>query len=178
MFFIFYFLLIKSLKERCYYFDKISIRCSIKKILKMSKIPRPVKEKNITPDPSPRYLLRWKELFNAIDPEYLKAYIEGDDGFPKSRYEFQMDQSRLEDACDLNVQLFVKVCGQYTKEYGSELYCCLRNQSFAIGWVSEFDENLDTVSPVLTWEEMYLRLVNDTIEYRKRIPDPSNLKAP
>lgn len=134
-------------------------------------IPPPAKKRDVLPDPSEDYLQKWKELFNSIDPEHIHAYKKGDPEFPME-YNMEMDKSRLEDACNLNVQLFIRLESvDYLNYYGNEIYCCLQDDSFASGWISEVDENMDTVEAV-TWETMYSQLVDRRNEYTKRIPPP------
>jgi hypothetical protein len=134
-------------------------------------IPPPTKKRDVLSDPSEDFLQKWKELFNSIDPEHIHAYKKGDPEFPRE-YNMEMDKSRLEDACNLNVQLFIKIKPvEYLNYYGNEIYCCLQDDSFASGWIKEFDENMDTVEKV-TWEKMYSQIVDRKNQYTKRIPPP------
>lgn len=83
-----------------------------------------------------------------------------------------MNKSRLEDACNLNVQLFISITSvDYLNYYGNEIYCCLKDDSFASGWIEEFDENMDTVKAV-PWEKMYYQIVDRKNQHTKRIPPP------
>jgi hypothetical protein len=133
----------------------------------MSKIPPPAEKREIPEDHSPQYLEEWKSLFNAIPG--IQAFLRGEVGFPNH---FLMDPHRLDGAVDTNVQLFIKITNELSNEYGSEIYLCLRDEAFAINWVSEFDQNLDTLLEVITWEAMYARLIRGITQLQNRIPPP------
>ena len=137
----------------------------------MGKIPKPCDKKEVPDDPSYKHLQTWKELFNSIDPENITAHLKGDEGFPQY---FQMRESRLSDAYGTDVRLFLEISGRHLIDrYGTEIYCCLGNTAFGDGWIEELDENLDTLNePEISWEDMYLRLVEETLLYQKRIPVP------
>lgn len=84
----------------------------------------------------------------------------------------KMNTSRLEGACNLNVQLFIYITPvEYLDYYGNEIYCCLQNDCFASSWIYYLDQNLDTVEAI-PWEEMYNQIIDRKNQYAKRIPPP------
>lgn len=141
----------------------------------MNEIPKPCDEQLVPDDLSVQYLQRWKELFNSIDSENIRAYSKGDGEFPESSSGFEMNSSRLSDYYNTDVQLFIELRGRHLADsyYGNEIYCCLGNTSFASGWIYESDPNFDSLQEEpISWEEMYMRLVTKTTNYQSRIPIP------
>lgn len=136
-------------------------------------IPKPAKRLIIPQNRSQEKLQKWKELFNEIDPDHIHAYIKGEPEFP-DKYKMAMDESRLEDVCNLDVQIYIRV-GQtpYLRSYGNEIYCCPKNDAFAEAWIDEVDENLDTTN-LVSWEAIYIELVERRNDFYggDRIPIP------
>ena len=147
----------------------------------MSKIPDPPQEKSTGEDNSSKFLQEWKRLFNNIDPNLLEAYIVGDEIFQNFKKNFSWKATRLEGACDTNIQMLVLIkehahCLSFSPGY---ILFCLRNEAYSEGWIRELDENLDTLSqrPFL-WEEIYMKLIENIKQLKNRIPDlPNKYKA-
>ncbi len=139
-------------------------------------IPTPPNEEVLEPDHTDEYIKEWKRLFNAIRPGVICAYVKGDEGFPPE-YKTETNMSRLSDAYRVNYRIVVKGFppeddSQFTG--GSELYFCEKNSAFSSDWVSQVDENFDTLEPFgqITWEEMLKLVVTNEKNRRLRIPEP------
>jgi len=141
----------------------------------MSIIPKPSRQKKLSPDPSIEYLQIWKQRFNEIDP-CIHASIQGDTDFPHY-YNAGFNPSRLSDAYNVDVQLFISVKGDLCHLLEGNLCCCLHDTSFAIGWIHYVDENLDTMSEEpIPWKELYCRVIEKIKKYRERIPVPPSIE--
>lgn len=141
-----------------------------------SVIPSPPKEEVLEPDHSKEWLKEWKRLFNAVRPGIICAYIKGDKGFPRE-YTTTVNMSRLSDGYNVEYLLVVKgFPHEWGSEFsgGTEIYCCEYDSAFASGWVSELDENMDTLDPFepVSWEVMLKMVIENEKKLRTRTPRP------
>jgi hypothetical protein len=152
------------------------------------KIEVPIPPENpekVQEDKTKEFLLKWKELFIALNPEEIEVFIYGDENFPDYRMIEDWSRaivfSRLDGiASSDNTRMVLWFSGKLREKLGSVALGLTHNRAFfdrSIYEVLDADW-LDTLGEhgMVTWQAIYEEILVIENARREEVPKPPEIK--